>query len=98
MIEMMEYFLPIFGISCMYFNYLLREEMNILALAPFIIGIVNALLPMQKINKCIFREKEKDCEDIRYDDIYNNFESTYLKENPVTRKRAMQEYFLFKNI
>jgi hypothetical protein len=53
---------------------------------------------MQKINKCIFREKEKDCEDIRYDDIYNNFESTYLKENPVTRKRAMQEYFLFKNI
>jgi hypothetical protein len=68
--------------------------MYILALAPFIIGILNALLPMQKINKFIFREKEKDCEDIRYDDIYNNFESTYLKENPVTKKRAIGEHFL----
>jgi hypothetical protein len=68
--------------------------MNILALAPFIIGILNALLPMQKINKFIFREKLKDCEDMRYDDIYNNFESTYLKENPVTRKRAIEEHFL----
>jgi uncharacterized membrane protein YraQ (UPF0718 family) len=74
MIEMMEYFLPIFGISCMYFNYLLREEISLLALGPFILGIVNAFLPMQKINKFLFKEKEGKIEELMYKDIYNDFE------------------------
>ena len=85
MIEMLEYYLPIFGISCMYFNFLLRDDFSILALVPFIIGIINALLPMQKINEYLFSNNENQENTHRFSDIASKFESDYLKANPGTR-------------
>jgi hypothetical protein len=49
MVEMME------CILLMYFNYLLKEEISLLAMGPFILRIVNAFLTMQKINEFLLK-------------------------------------------
>jgi hypothetical protein len=49
MVEMMECFLLI------YFNYLLKEEISLLAMGHFILRIVNAFLTMQKRNEFLLK-------------------------------------------
>jgi hypothetical protein len=89
MIEMMEYYLPIFGVSCMYFNYLLREDISFLALCPFLIGIVNAFLPMQRINEYLFSGIEVLDVEARYSEVSETFEIDYFKSNPATKNKAL---------
>lgn len=58
LIDLLEYFCIIYSASNLIFVYILSNEIHVL---PFIgcgIGILNALLPMQKINKYVFPLKK----------------------------------------
>jgi len=58
LIDLLEYFCVIYSVSNLIFVYILNKELHPL---PFIgcgLGILNAALPMQKINKYLFPLKK----------------------------------------
>ena len=93
MTEMIEYFVPIFGASFVYFIYVLRGKIGVLEVLPLAIGLVHALLPMQELNECLFRIPDSKANEQRYSDAQKNFDTDYKRENPVTRRLASENLF-----
>jgi hypothetical protein len=54
MTELIEYVLVIYVCTNTLFEYYLLEEVNYISIAGVAIGIVNAFLPMEAINKKLF--------------------------------------------
>ena len=59
MTEMLEYMLPIYCASNIYWEYLFSDYLSTPALIGLVIGIVNAILPMEYINRFLFQSKER---------------------------------------
>lgn len=59
MTEMLEYMLPIYCASNIFWEYLFSDYLSAPALTGLVIGIVNAMLPMEYINRLLFPSKEK---------------------------------------
>ncbi len=69
MTEMLEYVLPIYGVSNLWFFIIITEEATPpIAMVVIIISILHALLPMQTLNEKIFKIKESDPNKLLYDE------------------------------
>jgi len=57
-----------------------------------LIGIMNALLPMQEINEMIFSVKEPEALPLEYKDSFPEFATDYSQENPATKTHFVAKY------
>ena len=55
MTEMLEFILPIFSISNLFFFYHILGVVSYTSMIGFFIGVIHAILPMQKINIWLFK-------------------------------------------
>lgn len=55
MTEMIELMLPIFSFSNLFFFYFVLEDISIYTVIGLVIGILHAILPMQKFNEYLFK-------------------------------------------
>ena len=92
MTEMIELLLPLYSISNFFFLYYLKDEINFIALLTFIIGVLHAILPMQKFNEIAFKLQEPEPNQQKYGDVVTEFETDYARCNPATMQRATKEY------
>ena len=84
MTEMLEYILPIFSASNMFFFWYIQGTINNFTILGLVIGIVHAFLPMQKLNKKIFTIKDSVPNEVEFNDAKNNFDTDYARSNPAT--------------
>ncbi|KAM3147700.1 hypothetical protein pb186bvf_000028 [Paramecium bursaria] len=62
MVEQLEYSLPIYCCSNLYWYYEFNNKINYYAIAGIILGILHAIIPMQKVNDYIFPFQPKERE------------------------------------
>ncbi|KRX05997.1 hypothetical protein PPERSA_01075 [Pseudocohnilembus persalinus] len=102
MTELLEYFLPLYCIADMFFQYLvvitaykqpvegqnplvdIFMQSSLAAKIGVVIGIVNLVLPMEKINQIIFTAPPSFENKHTYDDAKSQFSHTYRALNPIT--------------
>ena len=55
MTEMLEFILPIFSISNLFFFYYILDVISYASMIGIFISVIHAILPMQKINIWLFK-------------------------------------------
>ena len=58
MTEMIEYVLPIYSISNLYWYYRFTGKLSLYGIIGIILGVINAFLPMEQINRVLFSPEE----------------------------------------
>lgn len=58
MTEMIEYVLPIYSISNLYWCYQFTGKISKYGIIGIVIGVINAFLPMEQINRVLFSPEE----------------------------------------
>lgn len=89
MTEMLEFYIPIFSITQALFIYLIEDSLNILSLVALGIGVLHAILPMQLINKMLFKLPPPKRMKIPFSTAQLFMETDYDRENPATSETSI---------
>eukprot|EP01016_Furgasonia_blochmanni_P028922 TRINITY_DN3045_c0_g1_i7.p2 TRINITY_DN3045_c0_g1~~TRINITY_DN3045_c0_g1_i7.p2 ORF type:complete len:400 (+),score=43.92 TRINITY_DN3045_c0_g1_i7:2281-3480(+) len=92
MCELLEWILPIHAYGNMttsdrILDFEVRNHKFLLA-----IGVANAILPMDKINRILFPSKKKILSEKTYDQVKLDLGEDYDRMNPATKRRAHNEF------
>lgn len=97
--EFLELIVPFVCVGDLIFRYLLHSSANYIDIICLLIAIVYTPLPKDKVNILLFPLYSegnfffiKPDEDIPYDQAVENFDTDYDRENPVTRKAALEDW------
>lgn len=97
MTEMLELFLPIFGVSNIFFYaYISDGDYNGWAIATFVISVLHAVLPMKEFNEKLFALPDPIPNNETYEEAKLHFVTNYDIENPATRAIARNELIEYK--
>ena len=66
MTEMLEFVLPIFSASNLFFYWYITDQTPTIIIISFVIGVLHAALPMQEFNELIFKLDEPEPNNIDY--------------------------------
>ncbi|CAD8115777.1 unnamed protein product [Paramecium sonneborni] len=91
MIEMLELIVIFTGIGNTVVSSILFGEVKWQDFIIIIIGVVYNLLPMEDISSVLFPLEQKD-EVLSYEEAEEYFNTDYDRENPVTRREALEEF------
>lgn len=86
MIEWLEFVLPIYCLTNLYWEYEFsgHEKVSTMAILGVALGVANAALPMQAINEALFSMEKVIDEIVPVDVAEYNFLTDYSRENPAT--------------
>lgn len=93
MIEMLEMIIIYYAIGNATFSLQLFHNLKWQEIVLLICGLVYAFLPMQDFNEMIFEIKDED-EKITYSQALHKFQTTYDRENPITKHEALHEHLV----
>ncbi|CAD8092456.1 unnamed protein product [Paramecium primaurelia] len=92
MIEQLEYVLPIYCLTNLWWEYVFLQSISIEAIIGVCFGVANAILPMHEINKLLFRMKAKPNEHLPINEAEVGFLTDYCRENPATAETERARY------
>ncbi|CAD8118599.1 unnamed protein product [Paramecium sonneborni] len=92
MLEQLEYVLPIYCLTNLWWEYVFLESISIEAIIGVVFGVANAILPMHEINKLLFRMKVQPNEHLPINEAEVNFLTDYCRENPATAETERARY------
>eukprot|EP01016_Furgasonia_blochmanni_P014293 TRINITY_DN17465_c0_g2_i1.p1 TRINITY_DN17465_c0_g2~~TRINITY_DN17465_c0_g2_i1.p1 ORF type:complete len:139 (+),score=11.49 TRINITY_DN17465_c0_g2_i1:65-481(+) len=91
MTELLEWILPLYALGNFFFNLRVLDFPDKETLIILCIGVVNALVPMEAINKMIFPPRQKTMQEKSYWDAMLIFDEDYDRANPATRRKAIED-------
>ena len=89
---MIEYILPIFCASNAFFWFYLMNIIDPITISAFALGLLHAILPMQKFNEMCFKVKDPEPNTFLYQNVKANFLTDYSRENPATATIAKKVF------
>lgn len=96
MTELIEHVLIIYTSTNFLFEYIVAESFNIVALVAVFLGVLNAVLPMENINKMMFPDRPDRDESLNYFEAEVQLETDYGRANPATenicKARFLEKY------
>jgi len=95
-IELLEYIVVFYGISIFIFDDILIGKTNKTSIICVVVGIINALLPMEAINEYIFGSLANFAKDENFNfetvERTEGFATDYDRVNPATKEHASRKY------
>ena len=86
--------------NAFFYNTLQRSDLTLafsrdqasLVWIGVLLSFINVVLPMEYINRTLFKIDEEDLTEKTYDEVKAGFYTSYRIENPVTRKKALDKF------
>lgn len=92
MTELIEYVLVIYALTSALFEYFILSDVNYISIAGVACGIVNALLPMESINKRLFPTRPDFNTPQDYDEALREMDTDYGRANPATEQSCKKKF------
>lgn len=84
MTELIEYTLIIYSLTNFSFRYYIIGEVGAVSIAGVVVGVINAFLPMEDINKRLFPDRPDFNEVLTYKENLRSLDTDYGRANPAT--------------
>lgn len=94
-VEFLEYSLVLYAVGNFVFNVVLLGnplETQVLTVMGFIIGLINAFLPMSDINEALFPTKDEVLSHFKYSEKRFDFLEDYARSNPATEEAGRESF------